>query len=40
MRGYRKKESGAKRHAMFSPTVDKVNMRNVRMRQPRGGRCL
>ena len=40
MKGYRKRESAHKRHAMFSPTADKVNMRNVRMRQPRGGRCL
>lgn len=38
MRGYRKRESAAMRRKIFSPTADKVNMRNVRYRQPRGGR--
>lgn len=40
MRGYRKRESAGMRKKMFAPTADKVNLRNVRMRQPRGGRCL
>ena len=37
---FRKRESGAMRRKLFSPTADKTNMRNVRIRQPRGGRCL
>ena len=40
MKGYRKRESAVRRRSLFGPTTDKVNMRNVRMRQPRGGRCL
>lgn len=40
MKGYRKKESAAMRHKVFSPTADKTNLKNVRVRQPRGGRCL
>lgn len=39
MRGYRKKESARIRHRVFGPTADKTNLRNVRIRQPRGGRC-
>lgn len=37
---YRKRESRAHRNRVFGPTADKVNVRNVKMRQPRGGRCL
>lgn len=37
---YRRRESRGHRNKMFAPTADKVNVRNVRMRQPRGGRCL
>lgn len=40
MRGHRKRESASHRKAMFSPTADKTNLRNIRYRQPRGGRCL
>lgn len=40
MKGYRKPESKAMRKKVFGPTADKTNMRNVRIRQPRGGRCL
>lgn len=40
MRGYRKRESAGHRRAVFSATADKTNLRNVRMRQPRGGRSL
>lgn len=38
--GYRKRESRAMRQRVFPPTADKTNMRNVRVRQPRGGRSL
>lgn len=37
---YRRRESRAHKKKMFGPTADKVNVRNVRIRQPRGGRCL
>lgn len=40
MKGYRKPESAKMRNKIFSPTADKTNLRNVRVRQPRGGRCL
>lgn len=40
MQGYRRRESKAMRNKVFGPTADKTNMRNVRVRQPRGGRCL
>lgn len=40
MKGYRKPESKYMRNKVFGPTADKTNMRNVRIRQPRGGRCL
>jgi len=40
MKGYRKRESAAMRARVFAPTADKTNLRNVRVRQPRGGRCL
>lgn len=37
---WRRKESAARKRRLFSPTADKVNLRNVRYRQPRGGRAL
>lgn len=37
---YRKRESRAMKNKIFSPTADKKNLRNIRIRQPRGGRCL
>lgn len=37
---YRKAESKSMRKKVFTPTADKKNLRNVRIRQPRGGRCL
>lgn len=36
---YRKRESRRMRSRIFSKTADKVNLRNIRYRQPRGGRC-
>lgn len=40
MKGYRKKESRAMRNKVFAPTADKTNLKNVKFRQPRGGRCF
>lgn len=40
MKGYRKPESKAMRKKVFGPTADKKNLRNIQIRQPRGGRCL
>lgn len=37
---YRRRESRSHKKKMFAPTADKTNLRNVKMRQPRGGRCL
>lgn len=36
---YRRRESRAHRRSIFGPTADKVNLKNVKRRQPRGGRC-
>lgn len=35
---FRKRESRRMRNSIFSPTADKKNLRNIRYRQPRGGR--
>lgn len=38
--GYRKRESARRRNRVFSTTADKTNLQNVKLKQPRGGRCL
>lgn len=37
---YRKRESAGMKRAIFHKTADKTNLRNIRLRQPRGGRSL
>ena len=37
---FRRRESRTRKHRLFSPTADKVNLQMVRRKQPRGGRCL
>lgn len=37
---FRKREARSMKNKVFSPTADKKNMRNIKLRQPRGGRCL
>lgn len=37
---FRFRESRSHKRRMFGPTADKVNVQNVRRKQPRGGRDL
>ena len=37
---FRFRESRSHKKRTFGRTADKVNVQNVKMRQPRGGRCL